>query len=173
LCLYSHAYDPPGSPLAARDDETATVHIYLFSHGYALAASSYASSGWAIDSALPDQIAVLDTFSSFIGKPKRTIALGASLGGMVTAGLVQKYSGRFDGALSVSGILARSVGFWNELLDAAFAFNTLLVPPGSGLQVVNAPQEMENYAANGTLPTWFERTLGATPTNSQGGSNVQ
>jgi hypothetical protein len=31
------------------------------------------------------------------------------------------------------------------------------------------PQEMENYAANGTLPTWFERTLGATPTNSQGG----
>jgi type IV pilus biogenesis protein CpaD/CtpE len=35
------------------------------------------------------------------------------------------------------------------------------------------PQEMENYAANGTLPTWFERTLGATPTNSQGGSNVQ
>ena len=35
------------------------------------------------------------------------------------------------------------------------------------------PQEMENYAANGTLPTWFERTVGATPTNSQGGSNVQ
>jgi hypothetical protein len=35
------------------------------------------------------------------------------------------------------------------------------------------PQEMESYAANGTLPTWFERTLGATPTNSQGGSNVQ
>jgi hypothetical protein len=35
------------------------------------------------------------------------------------------------------------------------------------------PQEMENYAANGTLPTWFERTLGATPTNSQGGPNVQ
>jgi hypothetical protein len=35
------------------------------------------------------------------------------------------------------------------------------------------PQEMENYAANGTLPTWFERTLGATPTDSQGGSNVQ
>jgi hypothetical protein len=59
------------------------------------------------------------------------------LGGIVTAGLVQKYPGRFDGALSVSGILAGSVGFWNELLDAAFAFNTLLVPPGSGLQVVN------------------------------------
>jgi hypothetical protein len=27
------------------------------------------------------------------------------------------------------------------------------------------PQEMENYAANGTLPTWFERMLGAAPSN--------
>jgi hypothetical protein len=35
------------------------------------------------------------------------------------------------------------------------------------------PQEMERYAATGTVPTWFERTLGATPTNSQGASNVQ
>jgi hypothetical protein len=35
------------------------------------------------------------------------------------------------------------------------------------------PQEMEIYAKEGTVPTWFERTLGATPTNSQGASNVQ
>jgi hypothetical protein len=35
------------------------------------------------------------------------------------------------------------------------------------------PQEMEIYAKEGTVPTWFERTLSATPTNSQGGSNVQ
>ena len=34
------------------------------------------------------------------------------------------------------------------------------------------PQEMEIYAKEGTVPTWFERTLGATPTNSHGGSNV-
>lgn len=27
------------------------------------------------------------------------------------------------------------------------------------------PQEMENYTANRTLPTWFERMLGATPSN--------
>jgi hypothetical protein len=35
------------------------------------------------------------------------------------------------------------------------------------------PQEMEIYAKEGTVPTWFDRKLGATPTNSQGGSNVQ
>jgi hypothetical protein len=35
------------------------------------------------------------------------------------------------------------------------------------------PQEMEIYAKEGTVPTWFERALGATPPNSQGGSNVQ
>jgi hypothetical protein len=35
------------------------------------------------------------------------------------------------------------------------------------------PQEMEIYAKEGTVPAWFERTLGATPSNGQGGSNVQ
>jgi len=35
------------------------------------------------------------------------------------------------------------------------------------------PQEMEMYAKEGTVPTWLERTLGATPPNSQGGSNVE
>jgi len=30
--------------------------------------------GWAIEEALVDEIAVLDTFSALFGKPKRTIA---------------------------------------------------------------------------------------------------
>ena len=34
------------------------------------------------------------------------------------------------------GILAGSVGIWNEFLDSAVAFKTLLAA-GSGLQVVN------------------------------------
>jgi predicted DNA-binding protein YlxM (UPF0122 family) len=32
-------------------------------------------------------------------------------------------------------------------------------------------EEMETYAKEGTLPTWFERTLGATVTDSRGESN--
>ncbi len=58
------------------------------------------------------------------------------MGGLISAGLVQNYPGRFSGALPMCGILAGSVGIWNEFLDSAVAFKTLLAA-GSGLQVVN------------------------------------
>ena len=58
------------------------------------------------------------------------------MGGLISAGLVQNYPGRFSGALPMCGILAGSVGICNEFLDSAVAFKTLLAA-GSGLQVVN------------------------------------
>jgi pimeloyl-ACP methyl ester carboxylesterase len=137
LLLYSHGYPFPDDPSPATDGgEDPLFRFYLLTHGYALAGSSYASTGWAVHEALPDQIAVLDTFNSLVGQPSRTIAWGHSLGGMISAGLVQNYPGRFSGALPMCGVMAGSVGFWNEFLDSAFAFNTLLAS-GSGLQVVN------------------------------------
>jgi pimeloyl-ACP methyl ester carboxylesterase len=137
LLLYSHGYPFPDDPNPATDGgEDPLLRFYLLTHGYALAGSSYASTGWAVREALPDQIAVLDTFNSLVGQPSRTIAWGYSLGGMISAGLVQNYSERFSGALSMCGVMAGSVGFWNEFLDSAFAFNTLLGSE-SGLQVVN------------------------------------
>jgi len=83
LFLYSHGYVVPGSPNPAQDfaiTDPAT-RFFMLSSGFALAGSSYASTGWAIQQALPDQIAVLDIFSQTVGTPKRTIAWGHSLGG--------------------------------------------------------------------------------------------
>jgi len=116
----------PGDPL---------LRFYLLTHGYALAGSS-ASAGWRVHEALSEQIEVLDTFDTLIDQPSRTIAWGHSLGGLVSAGLVQNYPERFSGALLMCGPLAGSVGLFNQSLDAAFAFKTLLAP-GSGLQLVN------------------------------------
>jgi hypothetical protein len=47
---------------------------------------------------------------------------------LISAGLIQLQPQRFDGALSACAPLAGSVGAWNQLLDMAFAFNTLLMP---------------------------------------------
>ncbi|MBV9698496.1 MAG: prolyl oligopeptidase family serine peptidase, partial [Candidatus Eremiobacteraeota bacterium] len=101
-------------------------HSYLLSHGFALAGSSYCTGGFVVQCAMPDQIAVLDKFASLVGKPSRTIAWGASLGGMITAGLIQNYPDRFSGALTDAGVLAGSVGLFNQWLDQAFAINTLI-----------------------------------------------
>src|SRR5579864_9444805 len=80
LLLYSHGYVIPGSPNPAQDVGDPATGAFLLANGFALAGSSYAHTGWAIQEALPDQIAVLDIFVTMVGTPTRTIAWGHSLG---------------------------------------------------------------------------------------------
>jgi pimeloyl-ACP methyl ester carboxylesterase len=144
LFLYSHGYVVPGSPNPATDVGDPGTRALMLSNGFALAGSSYATTGWAIHEALPDQIAVLDQFNTSIGKtPIRTIAWGHSLGGIITAGLIQRYPDRFDAALPMCGVLSGGVATWNTALDSAFAFKTLFAP---GLQVVNIANPGANLA---------------------------
>jgi pimeloyl-ACP methyl ester carboxylesterase len=145
LFLYSHGFVPPGSPNPPQDaaKEDPVTHSFMLFSGFALAGSSYATTGWAIAEAIPDQIAVLNLFQQLVGTPSRTIAWGHSLGGMVTAGLIQRYPDRFEAALPMCGVLSGSVATWNTALDFGFAFKTL-VAPGSGLQVVNIADPFAN-----------------------------
>ncbi|MFZ0861477.1 MAG: prolyl oligopeptidase family serine peptidase [Candidatus Sulfotelmatobacter sp.] len=136
LLLYSHGYVIPGSPNPAEDVGDPATGAFLLSNGFALAGSSYAHTGWAIQEALPDQVALLDAFVSLVGTPSRTIAWGHSLGGIITAGLIQRFPDRFDAALPMCGVLAGGVGTWNQGLDSEFAFKTLLAF-GTSLELVN------------------------------------
>ena len=134
LVLYSHGYS--FSSTAATDVGDPLTGSWLLSHGYALAGSGYATSGWALQQAFQDQIAVLDTFDTLgFGHPSRTIAWGHSLGGMITAGLVQLFPDRFTAALPMCGVVAGGPGVWNQGLDSEFALQTLMPTPG--LKLVN------------------------------------
>ena len=126
LVLYSHGYS--FSPSPATDVGDPVTGAWLLGHGYALAGSSYATSGWALQQAFQDQIAVLDVFASNFGTPARTIAWGHSLGGMITAGLVQLFPDRFSAALPMCGVVAGGPGVWNQGLDSEFALATLQAP---------------------------------------------
>ena len=135
LVLYSHGYSfpppigaPPPAPQAAQDVGDAGTKAWLLGNGYAIAGSSYATTGWALQQAFQDQIAVLDVFDQKVGHPARTIAWGHSLGGMITAGLVQLFPNRFTAALPMCGVVAGGPGVWNQGLDSEFAFGTLLAP---------------------------------------------
>lgn len=179
LVLYSHGYVAPGQPNPATDVGDPVTRGWLLAHGYALAGSSYSATGWALQQAFHDQIALLDFFDAHVGQPTRTIAWGHSLGGIITAGLVQNNPQRFDAALPMCGVLAGGVGTWNTVLDAAFAFNLLL--GGNALQVVHITNPLANFnnaeglltaaqatpqgrarvalvAAMGDLPGWFGAT---------------
>jgi pimeloyl-ACP methyl ester carboxylesterase len=144
LFLYSHGYVVPGAANPAQDVGDPVTRFFMLSSGYALAGSSYATTGWALQQALPDQIAVLDLFDKIVARPKRTIAWGHSLGGIITAGLIQRYPDRFDAAQPMCGVLSGGVATWNTALDGEFVFKTLLAP-GTGLQVVNIANPTANF----------------------------
>src|SRR5450755_4085208 len=145
LFLYSHGYVTPGSANPATDAGDPITEAAMLAQGFALAGSSYASTGWAIQQALPDQINTLNIFDSQVGHPKRTIAWGHSLGGIITAGLIQRYPNRFAGALPMCGVLAGGVATWNTALDSEFAFQQLIDP---SVQVVNITIRPKDPTAN-------------------------
>ena len=182
LVLYSHGYS--FTPSAATDVGDAATGAWLLANGYALAGSSYSTSGWALQQAFADQIQVLDLFDAQVGHPTRTIAWGHSLGGMITAGLVQLFPERFTAALPMCGVVAGGPGVWNQGLDSEFALAVLQAPGAFRLVDFTATSPgdpLTNYgnalaaltAAQGTLqgrarialsaaladvPGWFDPT---------------
>jgi pimeloyl-ACP methyl ester carboxylesterase len=163
LFLYSHGYAPPDTPNPPTDYGDNLVRLYFLTKGYALAGSSYAGTGWAVEDALRDQIAVLDTFDRLVGHPRRTIAWGHSLGGITTAGLIQNHPERFSGAVALCGVVAGGPGIWNQLLDSAFAFNTLLA--SGQLQIVHIADPVTNL-------TNAETILNKAQSTSQGQARI-
>jgi len=179
LYLYSHGYVTPGGNNPAQDVGDPVTGAWMLGHGYALAGSSYASTGWAIAQALPDQVSTLDAFGSRYGQPATTVAWGHSLGGIITAGLIQDYPRRFDAALPMCGVLSGGVATWNTALDAAYAFQKLIAPsvqivniadPTGNLQAAEAAgAEAQQTAAGrarlalvsalGDTPGWFDPSL--------------
>jgi pimeloyl-ACP methyl ester carboxylesterase len=180
LFLYSHGYVAPGRPNPATDAPLSLISDWLLDQGFALAGSAYSSTGWALEDAFKDQIALLDEFGRRFSKPARVIAWGGSLGGIITAGLVQLHPDRFAGAIPLCGVLAGGVATWNTGLDAAYAFKTLLAPasrlrltgiidPAGNLQLATAifndavatargKARLALVAALSGLPGWFDPT---------------
>jgi pimeloyl-ACP methyl ester carboxylesterase len=146
LLLWSHGYNSFTVPIVPPDDaKDAATEAYLLSQGYALAGSAYARAGWSLEQAFQDQIALLDEFNKKVGHPSRTIAWGESLGGMITAGLVQQFPNRFAGALSMCGVVAGGPGVWNQGLDSEFAFLTLQAPGAFQLSGFTAADVGTNF----------------------------
>ncbi|MHC3468998.1 alpha/beta hydrolase family protein [Streptomyces sp. 7R007] len=126
VLLYSHGYTPAGAPNTAQDAPGSDTRTTLLAEGYALIGSSYATTGWAVTDAVPDQLATLDAFTAKFGTARRTLAWGTSYGGFVTTMLAERHADRFDGSLSMCGLVQGGVANWNSTLDPVFALKTLL-----------------------------------------------
>lgn len=183
VLLFSRGYSAGPSTGPVRNVARGEKEL-LLARGFALAASGFSKAGWALEEAVPDQVATLDAFAMQVGKPKRTIAWGTSMGGLITIALLERQPERFDGGLALCASAAGTVGMMNAALDGAFAFKTLLAPEstlpilfngpsGEGKQqLVQWQQQLDAAQATpaGRARLALAATLGQVPTWIEAGS---
>ena len=128
LLLYSHGF----GPLTAADAPDPGTQAALLARGFALAGSSYDPSGseWALDTAVQDQFGTLRAVEDTVlpGQPSQVLAVGTSMGGLVSALEDQDSHGRIDGALTTCGIVAGGINLNEFQLDGEYAMAQLLLP---------------------------------------------
>ncbi len=140
LLLWSRGYSPRvGHPESA----PAEMKAELLAAGYALAGSDYGSGGWALEQAIPSQAATVEAFAARYGKPKRVIAWGNSMGGLVTTALAEQSAPKVDGGIAMCASIGGTLGMMNMALDGAAAFRTL-VAPDAGIELNGISDDRAN-----------------------------
>ena len=80
----------------------------MLGEGYALIQSGYSAGGWAIEQAASDSERLRRHFTEKHAAPKRTFVMGMSMGGALTAMVIESQAEIYAGALSLCGVLEPS-----------------------------------------------------------------
>jgi pimeloyl-ACP methyl ester carboxylesterase len=102
LVLYCHGYRGTGPELTVGNP---SIRNYLIENGYAWAASSYSTNKYDVKAGVKDTHALGKYFNGLVGKPNRVYVMGHSLGGHVTAKIIEQYKAAYDGALPMCGVM--------------------------------------------------------------------
>ena len=148
MVLYSHGF----GALSAADAPDPASQRALLAAGYALVGSSYDPNGslWALASAARDQFASLAAVERIVGRPRLRLALGTSMGGLVSAQEAQTARGRLDGVVSTCGLVGGGVDLNNYELDGEYAITALLAP-GQGIKLVDYASPADGVTAAAAL----------------------
>lgn len=114
LALFAHGYRGTGTTVWV--DEP-TLRRYQIEHGFAWAASSYATNGYDVGQGARDTQALIALFRGKVHRPHAVYATGLSMGGHVTAAMIERYHGDFAGAMPYCGVLGDKELF-DYFLDA-------------------------------------------------------
>ena len=121
LVLYMHGYTNPAFPVALPNN--GAIRDRLLAAGYAVAASSYSSNGFAAAEGMRESHQLRGLFVSRVGPPRRTFLMGVSLGGLVGLMLAERYPQQYAGALLVSGIVGGTAAEVQYIGDAKVLFD--------------------------------------------------
>jgi len=102
LVIYCHGYRGEGSELTVGNP---SIREYLIANGFAWAASSYSTNKYDVKAGVKDSHALGQFFNGLVGKPNRVYVIGHSMGGHVTAKIIEQYPNAYDGALPMCGVM--------------------------------------------------------------------
>lgn len=122
LVIWNHGFDL--SPIGPVDDLGPLAALQL-SEGYAVAASSYSLTGWALFETVSDNEEMVRAFEAEFGVPDQVIVTGASLGGIVTAQAIEQADlGNVVGAMPICGAVGGS-RVWDGGVDLRLIYDAI------------------------------------------------
>ncbi len=116
LVVYYHGYATTHAQFVL--DAPQPWHAAMLTRGYAVIQSAYATTGWALQSAMADTELLRRYFVAQHGQPTQSLVAGASMGGALTALTIEAEPGHYQGALALCGALAPS---WEAIQQAFIA----------------------------------------------------
>ena len=122
LVIWNHGYSfsPPGP-----DPDLGPLVDVQLSQGYAVAASSYSQSQWAVFNTRRDNARLVEAFVEQVGEPSSIIVTGASLGGIVTADALERADEfSVDGAFAFCGAMGGSRA-WDGAHDIRLTYDAV------------------------------------------------
>jgi pimeloyl-ACP methyl ester carboxylesterase len=115
LVMWAHGYR--GDVLELTVDPH-PLRAWLIANGYGWAASSYSKNAYDVAQGAKDTHALAKLFNGLVGKPNYTYMTGASMGGHITAVVIEQWPNSCDGAMPMCGVMADY-----ELFDFFLDFN--------------------------------------------------
>jgi pimeloyl-ACP methyl ester carboxylesterase len=166
LVLYAHGIVDPQEPIALPNDTGfLDFRDALVGEGFAVAYSSYAANGFAIQEGIRDTDLLRGQFATVAGTPSKTFLVGVSLGSAVVINLAERFPQNYSGDLPMCGLLGGSpleveyVGNARVLFDYFFPgvipgtlLHTPLLPYDPGVPPLNLGDAVEAALVNGLNP---------------------
>jgi pimeloyl-ACP methyl ester carboxylesterase len=160
LILYAHGYADAATPIALPNTpEELQIFQAVTNQGFALAITSYSQNGWAVKEGVQNIRDLQDLFAGQVGKPSRTYVIGTSMGGLITVDLAENFPGKFDGALSICGVVGGAPVQWQRFGDGRVLFDYFFpgVLPGD---LLHTPNDLD-YSVGGPIFTAVANALAA------------
>ncbi len=151
LVVWAHGFRGTGLELTV---DKHPLRSLLIPNGFAWAASSYNRNDYDISSGVQTTHALIKRFIGLVGKPSQIFMTGASMGGHVTAVIIEQYPQLFAGAMPICGVLG-DYALFDYFLDFNLAAQQLGV--GNSTYPIDA-----NTYLFGTVPA-IKSNLEAVP----------